>query len=180
MKQGSVETSADARITTQEVDALPQEIVLTLMRVGTCSLMIHHGLDKIQNVDGFSHNVVEKFFYFLPGPSEFWTLSAAGTQIIGSLLLGIGLFSRLASLSMLATMLVAVVFHLKNTGFEGYPLQVVNAHSYNYELAVMYVLILSYFAVQGSGKYSIDQQVIDGDVLLYQTITNSSLLSSKR
>merc|ERR1740138_705553 len=33
--------------------------------------MIHHGLDKIENVDGFSANVVAKFFGFLPGEPAF-------------------------------------------------------------------------------------------------------------
>ena len=35
--------------------------------------MIHHGIDKVVNVDGFSANVVQKFFGFLPGPAPFWT-----------------------------------------------------------------------------------------------------------
>ena len=37
------------------------DVVVTAMRVGTCALMIHHGLDKIVNVDGFSANVVQKY-----------------------------------------------------------------------------------------------------------------------
>merc|ERR1712174_130238 len=82
------------------------------LRISTCALMIHHGLDKIQNVDGFSANVVAKFFGFLPGDPSFWTYSAAATQIGGAILLAIGVFSRPVALSMLGTMLAAVVFHL--------------------------------------------------------------------
>ena len=78
------------------------EIVVTAMRVGTCALMIHHGLDKIVNVDGFSANVVQKFFGFLPGPAPFWTLSAAATQVVGAGFLAIGLFSRPAAAAMTA------------------------------------------------------------------------------
>merc|ERR1711985_192984 len=44
-----------------------QDIFITVLRLGTCALMVHHGFDKIQNVDGFSANVVAKFFGFLPG-----------------------------------------------------------------------------------------------------------------
>merc|ERR1719213_987307 len=61
-----------------------QQLFILLLRLGTCSLMVHHGFDKIQNVDGFSANVVAKFFGFLPGPPQFWTLSAAATQIAGA------------------------------------------------------------------------------------------------
>ena len=44
------------------------DLGITAMRLGTCALMVHHGFDKIQNVDAFSANVVAKFFGFLPGP----------------------------------------------------------------------------------------------------------------
>merc|ERR1711924_205179 len=96
------------------------ELGITTMRLGTCALMVHHGLDKIQNVDGFS-----------------------------------------------ATMAFAVIFHLLNTGPEGFPLAVPKAHSYNFELAAMYVLVLSYFSVAGAGKYSVDEQFLGGELEFY-------------
>merc|ERR1712025_627714 len=93
-----------------------QQLFILVLRLGTCSLMVHHGLDKIQNVDGFSANVVAKFFGFLPGPPQFWTLSAATTQVIGAGLLSVGAFSRPTAAAMSATMITAVAFHLLNTG----------------------------------------------------------------
>ena len=69
-------------------------------------------------MDGFSANVVAKFFGFLPGPPQFWTLGAAATQIGGAGLLAIGLLSRPVAASMATTMAVAVVFHILNTGVE--------------------------------------------------------------
>lgn len=141
---------------------------ITAMRLGTCALMVHHGFDKIQNVDGFSANVVAKFFGFLPGDPHFWTLSAAATQIGGAGLLSIGLFSRPVALSMLGTMLAAVIFHLLNTGIEGFPLAVVKAHSYNYELAAMYVIVLGYFAAAGAGPLSVDEKILGGELRFYQ------------
>ena len=60
-----------------------------------------------QNLDGFSANVVAKFFSFLPGPPALWTLSAAATQIFGAALLAIGVFSRPVAASMSATMAAA-------------------------------------------------------------------------
>merc|ERR1712194_406894 len=130
------------------------------LRISTCALMIHHGLDKIQNVDGFSANVVAKFFGFLPGDPSFWTLSTAATQVAGSALLAVGILSRPVAFSMMMTMLVAVVFHLLNTGAEGFPLAVVSQHSYNFELASMYVGVLAYFSASGAGVYSVDEKVL--------------------
>ena len=65
-------------------------------------------------------------------------------------------------------MITAVVFHLLNTGGEGFPLGVPTAHSYNYELAAMYVFVLTYFSVAGAGKYSVDEQLLGGELNLYQ------------
>ena len=143
------------------------DLGVTALRLGTCALMVHHGFDKIQNVDGFSANVVAKFFGFLPGPPQFWTLSAAFTQIVGAGLLAVGVCSRPVALSMSATMITAVIFHLLNTGGEAFPLGIPKAHSYNYELAAMYVFVLGYFSVNGAGPYSVDEQILGGELNFY-------------
>jgi len=143
------------------------DVCILALRLATCTLMIHHGFDKIQNVDGFSLNVVAKFFGFLPGDPSFWTLSAAGTQVVGSVLLALGILSRPVAFSMMMTMAVAVIFHLLNTGVEGFPLAVVSQHSYNYELAAMYVGVLAYFSASGAGRYSFDEKVLGGELQLY-------------
>merc|ERR1719161_710197 len=148
------------------------ELGVTALRLGTCALMVHHGIDKIQNVDGFSANVVAKFFGFLPGPPQFWTLSAAATQIAGAGLLSIGVFSRPVAASMCATMITAVVFHLLNTGGESFPLGIPKAHSYNFELAAMYVLVLSYFTIAGAGPFSVDEQILGGELNIYRGLFN--------
>merc|ERR1712085_202656 len=143
------------------------DVLFLALRIGTCSLLVHHGFDKVINVEGFSANVVAKFFGFLPGPPQFWTLSAAGTQVAGSALLAVGILSRPVAFSMMMTMLVAVVFHLLNTGGEGFPLAVVSQHSYNFELASMYVGVLAYFSASGAGVYSVDEKVFGGELKLY-------------
>merc|ERR1739838_621406 len=51
-------------------------------------------------------------------------------------------------------MITAVVFHLLNTGGEDFPLGIPKAHSYNFELAAMYVLVLGYFSIAGAGRFS--------------------------
>ena len=64
-------------------------------------------------------------------------------------------------------MIAAVAFHLLNTGTEGFPLGVPAQHSYNFELAAMYVLVLGYFSVSGAGKYSVDELVLGGELNFY-------------
>ncbi len=132
-----------------------------------------------QNVDGFSANVVAKFFGFLPGPPQFYTYAAAVTQVAGSGLLAVGVLSRPVAASMLATMAVAVVFHLLNTGPEGFPFAVVKQHSYNYELAAMYVLVLGFFTVNGAGPWSVDEQVLGGEIEFYKGNLDKILGSKK-
>jgi len=161
--EGAEEPSALTSIS----DSLTDVLVLGL-RVGTCTLMVHHGFDKLDHVDGFSANVVAKFFGFLPGPPAFWTVSAALTQIGGAGLLGLGILARPVAISMMATMITAVTFHLLNTGVQGFPLGVPADHSYNFELAAMYVLVLAYFSVAGAGAYSVDEKVLGGELNLYE------------
>ena len=63
-----------------------------------------------------------------------------------------------------------MAFHLINTGPEGFPLAIVKQHSYNFELAAMYVAILGYFTAAGAGPYSVDEAVLGGELQLYRGI----------
>jgi len=172
LSQSSPSTSDDGESAVQGFADGVSDVLILGLRIGTCSLMVHHGFDKIQNVDGFSANVVAKFFGFLPGPASFWTLSAAATQVAGAGLLAVGVLARPVAISMMFTMLAAVTFHLLNTGAEGFPLAVVSQHSYNFELASMYVLVLAYFGAAGAGAYSIDEQVLGGELNFYEGLFN--------
>ena len=101
-------------------------------------------------------------------------MSAAGTQIAGAVLLSLGVFSRPTALAMSATMITAVVFHLLNTGPEAFPLGIPKAHSYNFELAAMYVFVLGYFSVAGAGKYSVDEQILGGELNFYSGLLDKA------
>ena len=88
--------------------------------------------------------------------------------------MGVGVLARPVAASMSA-MIVVVIFHLLNTGGEAFPLGVPKAHSYNFELAAMYVLVLGYFTVSGAGKYSVDEQVLGGEINIYRGIVDKVL-----
>ena len=51
-------------------------------------------------------------------------------------------------------MLFAIPFHILDTGWEGFPLAVVENHNYAFELSFVYALIFFYFACAGPGRLS--------------------------
>ena len=130
------------------------EIAIFLLRVVFSIMMIHHGLEKFQDPEGFSEFVVGKYFAFLPGNPIIWTFAAALTQIICPLGLALGIFARISSLGLLSTMVFAVYFHFLDTGLEGFPFAVVENHNYAFELSAIYALISLYFLCSGPGRLS--------------------------
>ena len=124
------------------------ELSIFVLRIGFCSLMIHHGLEKLQDPQGFAEFVVGKYFPFLPGDPVIWTFGAAITQLVCPLGLAIGIFAELSSLGLFSTMAFAVYFHLLDTGLEGFPLAVVEGHNYALNCLLYMVLFLFTFYAQ--------------------------------
>ena len=92
---------------------------------------------------------VAKWFESLGIP--FPTLStymAAGTELLGVVLLTLGLFTRLISIPLIIVMVVAITtVHLTN-GF--------SAGDNGFEIPLYYMLFLALFASFGAGKFSLD------------------------
>ncbi len=130
------------------------ELAIFLLRVVFSVMMLHHGLEKFQDPQGFSEFVVGKYFGFLPGDPIIWTFAAAATQIICPIGLALGVFARVSALGLLSTMLFAIYFHLLDTGLEGFPFAVVESHNYAFELSTIYALISFYFLSAGPGRLS--------------------------
>ncbi len=128
------------------------ELAIFVLRILVSIMMVHHGLEKFQDPEGFSEFVVSKYFPFLPGDPIIWTYAASVTQIICPIGLATGLFARVASLGLFSTMAFAVYFHLLDTGLEGFPLAVVEAHNYTFELSAIYAAIFFYFICAGPGR----------------------------
>ena len=134
------------------------ELATFVLRVGFSLFMIHHGLEKLQDPQGFAEFVVGKYFGFLPGDPIIWTFAAGITQIICPIGLALGIFTRLCSLGLLNTMLFALYFHFVDTGLEGFPLAVVEGHNYIFELSAIYAAISFYFLCAGPGRLAIFQK----------------------
>lgn len=119
------------------------QIAWATLRIFAGLLMVHNGLDKLKDVQGFAENVVA--FIGLPYP-VFFTYCAAYTEIVGAILLALGLLTRLNAAALLMTMLVAIFFHLKGDGFKIPPL----------ETASLYALCYLFFMINGGGAFSVD------------------------
>ncbi len=131
------------------------ELAIFVLRVLVSVMMVHHGLEKFADLQGFSEFVIAKYFGFLPGNPIVWTVIAATTQILCPIGLALGLFARISALGLLSTMLFAIPFHLLDTGLEGFPLAVVENHNYAFELSAIYAAISLYFVCAGPGRLSI-------------------------
>lgn len=118
----------------------------TIARVAVGLLMIHNGFSKLADVQGFANGVVS--FIGLPYP-VFFTYCAAYAEIVSSILLAVGLFTRLNALILLFTMLIALFFHLKKDGWQIPPL----------ETASLYALWFSFFLTNGGGIFSLDTAI---------------------
>ena len=130
------------------------ELSVFILRIGFSLFMIHHGLEKLQDPQGFTEFIVAIYFSFLPGDPIIWTFAAGITQILCPIALAIGIFARIAAFGLLNTMLFAIYFHLLDTGLEGFPFAVVEAHNYAFELSTIYAAISLYFVFAGPGKLS--------------------------
>jgi putative oxidoreductase len=120
------------------------QVALTILRVVVSSFMIHNGLDKLADVQGFATNVVANGMG-LPFP-VFLTYCSAYAEILGSILLILGLLSRPAALALVFTMGMAIYFHIRVDGLK----------IRSFETATLYGCAFLFFLVNGGGQYSLD------------------------
>ena len=143
---GSNDSILGALFKSDATDNTLLQLTWLIVRATVGLLMIHNGIDKLGDVQGFADNVVA--FIGLPFP-VFFTYCAAYAEIVGAILLVLGLFTRLDAAVLLVTMLVAIYFHLKADGFKIMPL----------ETASLYALLFLFFLSSGGGRFSLDAAI---------------------
>ena len=131
------------------------DILLLVARFLVSLLMLHHGFEKLADIDGFTSFIVDNYFSYLPFDHSYWTFLAAYTQIIGSFLLAIGIFTRISLVGLCSTMLFALIFHFSDTGLQGAPLGIVDNHNYEFETSLLYLLLYALLLTFGAGKISL-------------------------
>jgi putative oxidoreductase len=102
------------------------------------------GIAKVHNLDGFTQRFMG---WGIPFPAFSAALSA-WTELLGGLLLMLGLFTRLVTIPMIINMIVAVTLVVSSNlmGLDDY----VEADE------VVYTLIFFWFLIAGPGKASLD------------------------
>jgi putative oxidoreductase len=114
--------------------------ILGILRIVTGFLFLQHGMAKLFSVPHIA---------MFDGLQLFSLLGFAGVlELVGGLLVMIGLFTRPAAFILSGQMAVAYFMAHAPKGF----LPILNQG----ELAVMYCFVLLYFAVAGAGAFSID------------------------
>lgn len=122
--------------------SLPADIGLTLLRVSAgLAMAFAHGLGKVPPPDRFVGGIESMGF---PAPLLFAWLAGLA-ELVGGLLLALGLLTRPAALSIAFTMFVA--FFIRHGGD---PFR-------DKELAFLFLAISIAFTLTGSGRFSLDR-----------------------
>lgn len=126
-------------------DTVSIDVVLLIVRLITGYAFILHGYDKILNPLGWMQgSSIPGIFQALGAFAEFG----------GGIALILGVVSRLASLGLIITMIVAVYVHA--IAF-GHPF--VSKGGGSYEPATTYFLINLFLTAMGPGRFSIDRKL---------------------
>ena len=118
-------------------------MAILLLRVFTGALLIHHGFEKLNDINNFADAFVRPLH--LPFPVTLSYLAAA-SEIVGSWSLIIGLGTRLGAFAILGTMSVAIYHALVTSGFNIYLLELLALY---FSSAISIILL-------GPGKLSAD------------------------
>ena len=135
-----------------------------MLRVFTGALLIHHGFEKLNDINNFADAFVRPLH--LPFPI---TLSyiAAASEIGGSWLLILGLATRFGAIAILGTMSVAIYHAIATSGFNIYLL----------ELLALYFADAFSIILLGPGRFSADYLI--KEVLISKTEFLDNIFSQK-
>ena len=127
------------------------------IRLGLAAVMIAHGSQKVLgafNGPGFNTYIAGNTPFPFMRPTWLWLSAAALSELVGGLLVGLGLLTRVGSFFIACVMLTAIVgvhlrggFFASNRGFE-FPLT----------LLAMAVALL----IAGGGQASVDRALTGG------------------
>ena len=122
------------------------DLGLLLLRVFTGALLIHHGYEKLANIENFADAFVRPLH--LPFPILL-SYVAAFSEVIGSWLLITGLLTRMGALAVAGTISVAIYHAIVTAGFNIYLL----------ELLGLYFASAVAVLACGPGVFSIDELI---------------------
>lgn len=122
---------------------------LLLLRLSIGVLMIHHGQEKLADPQQFANTYVASLH--LPFPL-FFAYAAGFSELIGSWLVILGLFTPVGALALSGTMAVAAYQHILTAGLNIYVL----------ELVLLYLGGSLALLLNGPGRFSFDAGLAAG------------------
>ena len=122
------------------------DLGLLLLRVFTGALLIHHGYEKLANIENFADAFVRPLH--LPFPILL-SYVAAFSEVIGSWLLITGLLTRLGAAAIAGTISVAIYHAIVTAGFNIYLLELLGLYAAS-ALAILAI---------GPGRLSVDELI---------------------
>jgi len=125
-----------------------KDFAFLVLRIFTGSLLIHHGFEKLNDINNFADAFVRPLH--LPFPITLSYL-AAFSEIGGSWLLILGLGTRLGAIAILGTMSVAIYHAIATSGFNIYLL----------ELLALYFSSAFSIILLGPGAFSADYLILE-------------------
>lgn len=130
------------KIFNSDFEAKQVDVVLLILRIGVAALMLTHGIPKLQMLFGGSEIQFPGVIGLSPMLSLGLTVFA---EVLCSILLFIGLSTRLASIPLVITMLVAVFMIHASDPFAAK------------EMGLLYLFLYIPLLILGGGKYSLDR-----------------------
>ena len=123
-----------------------QSLGFLLLRISIGTMLIHHGYEKLENIENFADAFVRPLHLPFPIISSYF---AAFAEIVGSWMVICGLGTRLGALAILGTISFAIYHALVTSGFNIYLL----------ELLVLYWGGTVCIVLNGPGNFSIDHLI---------------------
>jgi len=123
-----------------------QSLGFLLLRIAIGTMLIHHGYEKLENIENFADAFVRPLHLPFPIVSSYF---AAFAEVVGSWMVICGLGTRLGALAILGTISFAIYHALVTSGFNIYLL----------ELLVLYWGGAACIVLSGPGMFSIDHLI---------------------
>ena len=124
-----------------------KSIGLLILRIAVGSMLIHHGYEKLANIENFADAFVRPLHFPFPIVSSY---IAAFSEIVGSWMLIAGVGVRFGALAITGTMTIAIYHAIVTSGFNIYLL----------ELLVLYFGSSVALILNGGGIFAFDHLIM--------------------
>lgn len=132
-----------AFMASQQRQEMVEDLVLLLARIGIGLAMLTHGIPKLMKYEALSQTFFDPFGL----GSQASLLMALFAELLCSVALILGVFTRLAAAMLLFTMLIAVYMVGMLKGWAGN------------ELATIYCFVYALLIAFGGGRFSLERQL---------------------